>query len=106
MTARLKRDDEVLILRGKDKGKRGKVQKFLPAQNLILVEGLNRVKRHLKAGAQGARQAGIIEKEMPMNASKVMPICPNCDKPTRIGIQVLDDGSKTRMCKRCNSMIN
>jgi large subunit ribosomal protein L24 len=106
MTARLKRDDEVLILRGKDNGKRGKVQKFLPAQNLILVEGLNRVKRHLKAGAQGARQAGIIEKEMPMNASKVMPICPNCDKPTRIGIQVLDDGSKTRMCKRCNSMIN
>ena len=64
------------------------------------------VKRHYKAGAQGTRQAGIVDKEMPMDASKVMPNCPACDKPTRIAVKVLDDGSKSRVCKRCEGMLN
>ena len=105
MTARIKQDDTVLVTHGKDKGRRGKVQRFFPAKNKVLVEGLNIAKRHLRAGAQGARQAGIVSQEMPLDASKVMPICPSCDKPTRIAIQTLEDGTKARVCKRCNTMM-
>jgi len=106
MTARLKRDDEVMVVRGRDKGRRGKIQRVIRDKGKILVEGINMVKRHYKAGAQGTRQAGIVDKEMPMDASKVMPICPSCDKPTRISIKILDDGSKSRVCKHCEGMLN
>jgi large subunit ribosomal protein L24 len=106
MTARLKRDDEVMVIRGRDKGRKGKIQRVIRDKGKILVEGLNMVKRHYKAGAQGTRQAGIVDKEMPMDASKVMPICPSCDKPTRISIKILDDGSKSRVCKHCEGMLN
>ncbi len=106
MTARLKRDDEVLVVRGRDKGRRGKIQRVIRDKGKVLVEGVNMVKRHYKAGAQGSRQAGIVDKEMPMDASKVMPICPSCDKPTRIAIKILDDGSKSRVCKHCEGMLN
>ncbi len=106
MAARLKRDDEVMVIRGRDKGRRGKVQRVFPDKGKVLVEGVNMVKRHLKAGAEGARQAGIIDKEMPIEASKLMPICPACDRPTRVAVQILDDGSKSRVCKKCEGMLN
>jgi large subunit ribosomal protein L24 len=106
MTARLKRDDEVMVVRGRDKGRRGTIQRVIADKGKVLVEGINMVKRHYKAGAQGTRQAGIVDKEMPMDASKVMPICPSCDKPTRIAIKILDDGSKSRVCKHCEGMLN
>ena len=106
MLSRLKREDDVLVIRGKDKGKKGKIQRIIPAKNMVLVEGVNIAKRHLKAGAQGARQAGIVSMEMPLDASKVMPICPSCEKPTRIRVQMLDDGTKSRVCKRCNGMMS
>jgi large subunit ribosomal protein L24 len=105
MAARLKREDEVMVIRGRDKGRRGKIQRVCPDKDQILVEGVNMVKRHYKAGVQG-RQAGIVEKEMPLSSSKVMPICPSCDKPTRVAIKVLDDGTKSRGCKRCEGMLN
>ena len=105
MSARLKRDDEVMVIRGRDKGKRGKVQRVFADKGTVLVEGVNIVKRHQRATG-GVRQAGIISKEMPMNASKVMPVCPSCGKPTRVGIKVLEDGSRSRMCKRCEGMLN
>ncbi len=106
MTARLQRDDEVMVIAGKDKGRRGKVQRLLPKKGAALVEGVNMVKRHLRAGAAGLRQAGIIDKEMPIDVSKLMPVCPSCDKPTRITIKVLDNGAKARMCKRCQGMFS
>jgi large subunit ribosomal protein L24 len=106
MLARLKRDDEVMVIRGRDKGRRGKVQRVFSDKTHVMVEGVNLVKRHYKAGAQGARQAGIVDKEMPIDSSKVMPICPSCDKPTRITIKVLEDGSKSRVCKHCEGMLN
>ena len=106
MTARLKRDDEVMVVRGRDKGRRGTIQRVIADKGKVLVEGINMVKRHYKAGAQGTRQAGIVDKEMPMDASKVMPICPSCDKPTRISIKIFDDGSKSRVCKHCEGMLN
>ena len=106
MLSRLKREDDVLVIRGKDKGKKGKIQRIIPSKNMVLVEGVNIAKKHLRAGAQGARQAGIVSMEVPLDASKVMPICPSCDKPTRIRVQVLDDGTKSRICKRCNGMMS
>ena len=104
MTARLKRDDEVMVIAGRDKGKRGKIQHVFPAKDMVLVEGVNMVKRHLRAGTQGTRQAGIIDKEMPIGASKVMPVCPSCNEPTRVGIRALADGTKSRFCKKCEGM--
>ena len=106
MTARLQRDDEVLVIAGRDKGKRGKVQSVLSDKGKVLIEGVNMVKRHLRAGAEGARQAGIIDKEMPIDVSKVMPVCPSCDRPTRVTVKILEDGSKSRMCKKCEAMFN
>ena len=106
MAARLKREDEVMVIRGRDKGKRGKIQHLFPDRSKVLVVGVNMVKRHLKAGAEGARQAGIIDKEMPIDASKLMPICPSCDKPTRVGFRVLEDGTKSRACKKCEGTFN
>ena len=106
MAARLKRDDEVMVITGRDRGKRGKVQRIYADKAMVLVEGVNMVKRHLKAGAQGARQAGIIDKEMPIGMSKILPICPSCDRPTRVAFKVLEDGTKTRVCKRCEGMLS
>ncbi len=105
MAARIKREDMVLVIRGRDKGKRAKVQRVLPDQGQVLVEGVNTVKRHLKAGAQGARQAGIVTMEKPLGLSKVMLVCPACGKPARVGFQRLEDGTKTRVCKRCQQTI-
>ena len=106
MVARIKRDDEVMVIRGKDKGKRGKVLRFDVQNNRVVVEGVNVAKRHLKAGARGARQAGIVDQEMAMDASKVMPISPETGKPTRVKVHALEDGSKVRVAKKCGSMLN
>ena len=106
MGARIKREDLVTVIRGRDRGKQGKVQRVFSQDGKVLVAGINVVKRHLKAGAQGARQAGIVTKEMPMDASKVMPVCPSCSKPTRVGSKVLEDGTRARVCKQCNAMMD
>ena len=106
MATRIKKDDLVKVLRGRDEGKQGKVQRVLYGGRLLLVEGVNISKRHLKAGAQGARQAGIVDKEMPLDSSKVMPICSSCGKPTRVGIRTLEDGTRSRVCKKCNEMMD
>ena len=106
MAARIKRDDTVLVIRGKDKGRQAKVQRVLTQENMLLIEGVNMVKRHLKAGARGARQGGIIDMEKPLDASKVMLVCPSCGKPTRVSSQLLDDGIKARVCKQCHQMIS
>ena len=106
MAARIKQDDTVLVIRGREKGKQGKVQRVFPDERMVMVEGVNQVKRHLKAGAQGLRQAGIITQEKPLDASKVMLVCPSCGKPARVSFQRMEDGTKARMCKRCNQMIS
>jgi large subunit ribosomal protein L24 len=96
----IKRDDTVQVITGKDKGKKGKVRDVHPSSNSVIVEGLNIVKKHTK-GSSGARQAGVIEQEAALNASKVMVICPNCNKPARIGHTIVGDGQKVRVCRNC-----
>lgn len=98
----IRRDDVVVVLSGKDKGKKGKVLSADPTGGKVIVEGVNVAKRHQKPRRQG-EEGGIIKKETPIYASKVMKVCPKCNKPTRIGHKLLDNGSKVRVCKKCGA---
>lgn len=104
-TCKIKKDDKVKIIAGKDNGKIGKVLKVLRNKNRILVENINIVKRHTKPNAQ-TRQGGIIESEAPIHWSNVMLMCNKCIKPARIKMQRLDDGKKVRVCRKCNEIID
>lgn len=100
----VRKGDTVLVLSGKSEGKKGKVISVLPKKERLVVEGLNKVKRHTKP-SQTIPQGGIVEKEAPIHSSNVMLICNKCSKPTRIGKRVLDDGKKVRTCKKCGEVI-
>ena len=100
----IKKDDLVVVLSGKDKGKRGKVLSTQPAAAKVVVEGVNIVSRHQKPRKQG-EEGGIIKREAPIYACKVQRVCPKCDKPTRIGHKLLADGKKVRVCKKCGAEI-
>ena len=102
---RIQKNDNVIIIVGKDKGKKGKVRQVLPKRNRLVIEGFNLAKRHSKTKGQ-ARQAGIIELEAPMDVSNVMLVCPKCNKPARIGYKVLPDGKKVRFCRACEETID
>ncbi|PMQ00977.1 MAG: 50S ribosomal protein L24 [Dictyoglomus sp. NZ13-RE01] len=101
----IKKGDLVLVISGKDKGKRGKVISVLPKENKIIVEGINIVKKHTRP-TQKNRQGGIIEKPAPLYRCKVMLICPRCNQPTRVGFTFLESGQKVRKCKKCNEIID
>ncbi len=110
MSARIKTDDEVLVIGGKDSGKRGKVLRVEPKKDRVYVEGLNIVKRHQRpqqvAGAQRAETVGgVIEKEGPIHISNVMLIDPKDGKPTRIGIEI-EDGKRYRIAKRSGARLD
>ena len=100
----VRKDDVVIILSGKDKGRKGKVIQTLPKDNKVLVEGVNVSKRHRKPRKRNDT-GGIIEQESPIYASKVMRVCPKCQKPTRAGSAIAEDGTKNRVCKKCNETI-
>ncbi len=102
---KIKKNDNVLVIAGKDRGKKGKVRFAYPDNEKIMVEGVNMVKRHLKA-IREARQAGIVEREAPMNVSNVMLLCNKCNKPTRVGYRRLEDGSRVRVCRVCHEVID
>jgi large subunit ribosomal protein L24 len=97
----IKKNDNVLVTTGKEKGKRGRVIAVYPAQNRLLVEKLNMIKRHTRPNQQ-LKQGGIVEKESPFSASNVRLICPKCDKPTTVTRQASDEGKRARVCKNCN----
>ena len=101
---KIKKDDTVLVVTGKDKGKKGKVRFAYPDKNKIMVEGVNMVKKHTKAKAQ-VRQAGIIEREAPISVSDVMLLCSKCNKPARVGYRILQDGRKARFCRACGEVV-
>jgi large subunit ribosomal protein L24 len=95
----------VMVVTGKDKGKKGKVRYVFTDKNRVLVEHINMIKRHARARKQ-ARQAGIIEREAPINTSNVKLLCSKCSKPARTGKRFLEDGSKVRFCKSCDEVID
>ncbi|MBE7052722.1 MAG: 50S ribosomal protein L24 [Ruminococcaceae bacterium] len=96
----IKKGDNVIVLSGEDKGKKGKVLSVIPEERKVIVEGVNMVSKHKKARKQ-TDTSGIIKQEAPLYASKVMHICNKCGKPTRIGHKLLADGKKARICKNC-----
>ena len=100
----IKKDDNVLVIAGKDKGKKGKVRFAYPRENKVLVEGVNFIKKHSKAKG-AAKQAGIIDLEAPLDIAKVMYICGKCNKPARIGMKHLEDGRRVRFCRVCGEVI-
>ena|SRR3990167_151446 len=102
---RVKKGDQVLILAGKDRAKRGAISEVMPGKRKVAVEGVNVLKRHLKPRGPG-KPAGIVEFNAPLDLSNVMVVCPKCDQPTRIGMRVLADGSKMRACKKCGEVMD
>ena len=107
MAMKLKKNDMVVVLTGRDKSRRGKVLDVLRAKQRVLVEGINMVKRHVKSGSDPkAPQGGIIEVAAPIHVSNVKLVCGKCSQPTMAGIRLLEDGKKIRFCRKCNESLD
>ena len=104
---RIKKGDTVEVIAGKDLGERGEVTAVLPKDNRVVVQGINVMKRHQKAKQAGSQQipAQIVEFDAPLKLSNVALVCPNCNKKTRVGFKVREDGFKVRVCKKCGKDI-
>ena len=102
----VRKNDSVVVITGKDRGKRGRVLKVLPAKNRVIVEGVNIIKRHTKANPQRNIKGGLVEREAPLHASNVQLLCPECGKPTRLGKRILGDGRKVRICRKCEGVVD
>ena len=105
MRARIKKNDNVMVIAGRERGKTGKVLRVLPAKQRALIERLNLVKRHQKPrGPQSP--SGIVEKEAPIHISNLMIVCDKCNAPVRMGKRVLEDGRSVRVCRRCGDQLD
>lgn len=102
--ARIKKNDMVTVMAGKDIGKTGKVLRVFPEMGKVVVEKINLIKRHTKQKSQ-SEQGGIIEKEAPFHISNVLFFCRKCQRGVRVGVKMLSDGKKVRVCKKCGEMI-
>jgi large subunit ribosomal protein L24 len=101
----LKKNDVVIVIQGKDKGKQGKVLKLIPETNRVIVERVNFSKHFVKADRSRNQQGGVMEKEAPIAVSNVMLYCSECGQGVRVRSRRLEDGSKTRLCHRCETLI-
>ena len=102
----VRRNDNVLVIAGKDRGKRGRVLKVLPEHNRLIVEGVNLIKRHTKPNPGRNIKGGIVEREASLAASNVQLLCPECGAQTRIGRKILGDGRKVRVCRKCGGVVD
>ncbi|MCK9314217.1 MAG: 50S ribosomal protein L24 [Methanocorpusculum sp.] len=101
----VKKGDTVMVTTGKDAGKKGKILRVLPQENRVVVEGVNKVKKHQKP-SRSLPQGGILKIEAPLNASNVMLVCNRCNTPTRVGRKVMENNAKVRTCKKCGETID
>ena len=101
----IKKEDTVLVIAGKEKGKRGRVLSVMPSTDRLTIEKINIIRRHMKPSRKYS-QGGIIEKEASIHISNVMLLCPKCNKPTRIANMILESGKKVRSCKKCREVID
>lgn len=101
---RVRKNDNVIVISGKDKGKKGKVRIAYPEKQRVLIDSVNMIKKHSKARG-AARQAGIIQREAPVHVSNVMLICNKCNRPVRVGFRVVE-GKKVRTCAACHEVID
>jgi large subunit ribosomal protein L24 len=102
----IKKEDQVQVLAGRDKGKTGRVLRVFPARGRAIVENINVVRRHTRQNPQRNIQGGIVEREAPIHLSNLMVLCPECDAAVRVGVQYLSDGKKVRVCKSCGGTID
>jgi len=105
-SAHIKKNDTVYVLSGKDSGKTGKVLRVFLEDNKAIVEGINFIQKHTRPNPQKNVKGGILPKESPINVSNLMIVCGNCNKRARIGVNVAQDGKKTRVCKKCGEMLD
>jgi large subunit ribosomal protein L24 len=105
---KVKRNDTVVVLSGKDRGKQGVVRQVIPKHDRLVVEGINQVHKHQRPTQSGGTMVpgGIVVREAPLHASNVMVVCKECGRPTRSGVRVRPDGVKVRVCKRCGADID
>jgi len=103
---RLRKNDTVEVLTGKDAGKRGKILKVIPEKNRVVVQGVAFIKRHTRPNPQRNIKGGIAEREAPLHASNVALVCNECGKRTRIGARLLEDGRKVRVCRKCKGVLD
>lgn len=104
--AKIKKNDTVVVIAGKDKGARGRVLQVFPGNDRVLVEGVNTIKRHTKPIPQRNVKGGIVEREASVHRSNVMLVDPNTDKPTRIGVKQLEDGKRVRIARRSGAVLD
>lgn len=102
----IRKNDSVVVITGRDRGKRGRVLQLVPAKNRLIVEGVNIVKRHTRPNPRQNVKGGIVEREAPLHASNVQLVCPECGAPTRIGKRLLGDGRKVRICRKCDGVVD
>jgi len=102
---KIRKGDQVMVIAGKNKGRRGRVKEVFPRKSRVVVEGVNMVKRHQRPRSQMDR-GGIIEFEAPLHISNVMLICPRCREPVRVGYEILPDGDKVRVCRVCDEVLD
>jgi large subunit ribosomal protein L24 len=102
----IRKNDNVLVITGKNRGARGRVLKVDPARNRLIVEGVNMIKRHTKPNPQRNVKGGVVEREASVHASNVQLVCPECGKQTRIGRKILGDGRKVRICRKCEGVVD
>jgi large subunit ribosomal protein L24 len=101
----VRKNDNVLVMTGKDRGKKGRVLKVLPEKNRVVVEGVNIIKRHTKPNPQRQIKGGVVEREAPLHASNVQLVCPECGKATRVGRKMVGD-RKVRICRKCEGVVD
>ena len=102
----IRKNDNVVVVAGKDRGKRGRVLQVVPDKNRGVVEGVNFIKKHTRPNPQANIKGGIVEREASLHASNVQIVCPECGAPTRIGRQLLGDGRKVRVCRKCDGAVD
>jgi large subunit ribosomal protein L24 len=102
----IRKNDNVLVVTGRDRGKRGRVLRVVPAKDRVIVEGVNFIKRHTRPNPQRNVKGGIVEREAPLAASNVQLVCPECGAQTRVGRKQLDDGRRVRVCVKCKGVVD
>jgi large subunit ribosomal protein L24 len=102
----IRRNDSVVVIAGRDRGKRGRVLRVIPGRDRLIVEGVNMIKRHTRANPQRNVKGGIVEREGSIHSSNVQLVCPECGKQTRVGRRLLGDGRKVRVCRKCEGVVD
>ena len=104
--SRLRKNDQVVVIAGRDRGKRGKVLRIFPERNRAIVERINMIKRHTRPNPQRNIKGGLVEREGSIDVSNLMVVCSECDRPTRPRHKLLNDGRKVRICHQCEGVID